>query len=120
MSADWKHYGFELLDGLIGHMSETREWAERQWRDPLVLDAEKDLWQMMDKLESRIDASEYQDIELEILGYAGAVGDVALLHGIRTGISLVYAINHPTEMSEYIVARRAQRRASSSVQSAKK
>lgn len=116
----WKHYGFDALDGLISRMNEMDECVKIQWRDPLVLDAEKDLWQMMAKLESRINRDEYQDLELEILSYAGAVGNVSLLHGIRTGISLVYAIENPTEMSEYIVARNAQRRANSTVHSAKK
>lgn len=117
---DWKHYGFDALDGLISRMNEMDECIKIQWHDPSVLEAEEDLWRMMAKLESRINRDEYQDLELEILGYAGAVSNVSLLHGIRTGISLVYAINHPTEMSEYIVARDAQRRANSTVHSAKK
>ncbi len=34
---DWKHYGFDALDGLIHYMSEMDECVKIQWHDPSVL-----------------------------------------------------------------------------------
>lgn len=106
----WKHYGFDILDGLVGYMDQTEEWVNIEQKDPVILDAEKDLAQVLKKLEGRIDEDEYRDLELQIICYTGTVGNVALLHGIRTGISLLYAIDNPSEMSRYIATQNAQRR----------
>ncbi len=106
--------GFDILDSLINHIGEAREWYRIQREDRLILEEKEALENQLAEIGGTVGKETAERLQETIIRYVCAYCDAAILYGLRTAVKLLYAFERPLEMSHYISERNARRRAEAS------
>lgn len=95
--------GFDVLDMLVGCLSQSEEWRRIQMRDTLILKAEDTLYQQLEQIKSISSEDCAMDLESAISTYTSTHDDAAILFGLRSAVRLFYAFGRPLEMSRHLL-----------------
>ena len=102
---------FEILDALLSAIAETDEWVHLETHDPQILAARKKWEAAIDKIRAVVTDDITGELEDALMGCVAVHVDAAVLFGLCTAIDLFDAMNRPLELSQYILDRRACRKA---------
>ena len=100
----------ELMNELMGAISQTGEWERIEVMDPQVKEADERHTAVLNKVRNLIPADVYAELEDATLSYAFAVKDTAILYGIRVAGVIRARAADPVALSHYVVDRMKGRR----------
>lgn len=96
--------GFDVLDMLVGCLSQSEEWRRIQMRDALIQKAEDTLYQQLEQIKSISSEDCALDLESAISTYTNTRDDAAILFGLRMAVRMFHAFGRPLEMSRHLLA----------------
>lgn len=99
----------ELMNELMGAISQTGEWEHIETTDPQVKEADKRYTAALEKVRDLIPADVYAELEDATLNYAFAIKDSAMLYGIRVADVIRAMTGNPIALSQYVVDRMKDR-----------
>ena len=100
----------ELMNELMGAISQTGEWERIEVTDPQVKEADKRHTAVLNKVRDLIPADVYAELEDATLSYAFAIKDSAILYGIRVADAIRAMAADPVALSQYVVDQMKSRR----------
>lgn len=92
----------ELMNELMGAISQTAEWERIETTDPKIKEADKLYSAALNEVRGLIPADVYSELENATVNYAFAIKDSAILYGIRVaniirGMAAGHAALNPAE-----------------------
>lgn len=94
--------GFDLLNELLGYLTQTDEWGATHSQNAVVQNAMEELHQRLAQLRGIASTDYLVKLEDAITSYIAALNDAAILYGFRVALKLSHAIGRPLEMSQYL------------------
>ena len=97
--------GFDLLNDLLGCLTESETWGAIHSQNAVIKNAADELYQQLEEIKEIAGSKCVFKLEDSINFYTGALNDAAILYGFRVALKLFHAISRPMEMSQYIAKR---------------
>lgn len=94
-----------LMDDLMGTITQTDEWKERQMTDPQIKDAEKELKLVLRNISHLIPFEIYCSLEDSTINVACAYAEAAILYGMQVANAIHTAVSNPNALSQHILNR---------------
>lgn len=95
----------ELMNELMGAISQTGEWERIETTDPQVKEADKRHTAALNMVRDLVPADVYAELEDATLSYAFAIKDSAILYGIQVADVIHAMAADPVALSQYVVNR---------------
>ena len=99
-----------LMDDLMGTITQTDEWEERQMTDPQIKDAEKELKLVLRNISHLIPYEIYCALEDCANHMASVYADAGILYGMQVANAIHTAVSNPNALSQHILNRIAARK----------
>lgn len=104
----------ELTRQLLAGLQQTDEW-DRIWKeDPWIRTSKDRLEKVADQIEASVPIETFAKLWDELwdtmLELKQANENATILYGIRVGLALREGLDHPDELSRYLMERRGQRK----------
>lgn len=101
----------EIMDELMNAVTQTDEWKRIQLQDARILEAERELYGVLEQVRQYIPAHLMAELEDAMCGAVpAAYGDVGILYGIQVADAIHAVAAKPTLLSRHIMERVAAMR----------
>jgi len=95
----------EIMDDIIGAISDTNEWRRIQMEDPSILAAEEKVGGILDRVKPLIPRELFMQLSDAITEVGTAYHDPAILYGIQVAQAIHDVVLNPTALSRHILNR---------------
>lgn len=98
----------ELTRQVLNSLQQTDEW-DRIWKeDPWIRVAKERLETVLDQINASVPSERFPELWDAIVELKQASENATILYGIRVGLALREGLDHPDELSRYLMERRRQ------------
>lgn len=94
-----------LMNELMGTITQTGEWEERQMTDSQIKEAKKELDLVLKNVSHLIPYEIYCALEDSTINVACAYADAAILYGMQVANAIHTAVSNPNALSQHILNR---------------
>ena len=100
-----RNTNIQLMDELMGCITQTDEWGSICWNDPAIVQARVRFEKALKCVESLIPREHYTELADAAAGELSATGDAGILYGMHIVFAMQDVASKPSELSRHILSR---------------
>lgn len=100
-----KDINVQLIDELMGCITQTDVWSDISWSDPAILQARARFEKALERIEGLIPREHYVELADAAAGELSATGDAGILYGMHIVFAMQDVASRPSDLSRHVLDR---------------